>query len=147
MCRLAAASLASFEVSDVEVTRADPSYTVLTLRYLAQTMGPGEELFLLAGADNLPLLHTWRHFEEIMHLARVAILPRGGDGAEADLTALRCAIGDRATEEILGRRVVCPLVPVSATEVRERLRAGQDVGGLLPSSVAAYIRAVSLYLP
>jgi len=144
MCRLAAASLPPFQVSDAEVSRAEPSYTILTLRHMAATLGAGAELVLLVGEDNLPTLHTWRAIEEILDLARLAVLPRPATGPP-DLGPLRAAIGEPALDEILGRRVPAPMIPISGTDIRGRVRAGQPIAGLVPASVAAYIAATGIY--
>lgn len=144
MCRLAAAALPPFEASEVEVARAEPSYTVLTLRYLAEGFGEAAELVLLLGEDNLHLLHTWRRLEEILDLATVAVLPRPVR-EPPDLGPLEACIGQEAVAEILRCRVPGPLVPISATEIRRRVRAGISISGLVPASVAAYIAANRIY--
>jgi len=144
MCRLAAAALPGLEASSLEVDRPEPSYTVLTLRRLRDSVGPDAGLVLLIGEDNLATLHTWREVAAIFHLATVALLGRPGCG-EADLSPLREAVGEEAVEGLLARRVPAPEVPVSATVVRRRLRQGDSVAGLVPASVAAYIAEAGLY--
>ena len=144
MCRLAAASIPGFEVSDVEVSRAEPSYTVLTLRYLKASMDPAEEIVLLVGEDNLPTIHTWHRFGEILSIAALAILPRPSC-EPVKLGPLRATLGPARAAALLASRIPCPLVPVSATEIRERVREGKPISGLVPGSVAAYISAANLY--
>jgi len=144
MCRLAAAALPPFDVSDVEVTRSQPSYTVLTLRQLTEAFGPGTEIVLLVGEDNLEQLHTWRGLGQILELATIAILPRPL-AKRPDLAPLEGVIGKARVAELLGRRVAGPLVPISATEIRRRVAAGLPINGLVPGSVGAYIAAKGLY--
>lgn len=144
MCRLAAASIPSFEVSDVEVSRPEASYTVLTLRYLASTLGPDARLLLLVGADNLHTLHTWYQIREILSLAQVAVLPRPVQG-EQDLASLEAALGHDEAEAIRARRVPAPLVPISGSQVRAMCAARRPISGLVPASVAAYIAEAGLY--
>ncbi|MFO8012599.1 MAG: nicotinate-nucleotide adenylyltransferase [Phycisphaerae bacterium] len=146
MCRLAAASLPGFEASAIEVDRDEPSFTVLTLRRLRDSVGPDADLVLLVGEDNLPTLHTWREAAEIFRLATVALMPRPGCEAP-DLAPLREALGEEAVAGLLDCRVPAPQVPVSATAVRERVRRGGPVAGLVPASVAAYIAQAGLYAP
>ncbi len=146
MCRLAAASLPGLEASAVEVEREEPSYTVLTLRRLRDSVGPDDELVLLVGEDNLPTLHTWREVAEVFRLATLALLPRPGcEGA--DLSPLRAAVGDEAVAGFLSRRVPAPEAPVSATEIRARRRRRESITGLVPASVAAYVAEAGLYAP
>ncbi|HUU91228.1 MAG TPA: nicotinate (nicotinamide) nucleotide adenylyltransferase [Phycisphaerae bacterium] len=144
MCRLAAAALPPFDVSDTEVARSEPSYTVLTLEHLAARFGQGSELILLVGEDNLHLLHTWRRLDEILRLASVAVLPRP-IAEPPDLAPLEAAIGKEGVAALLARGVPSPLIPISATEIRRRIRAGMPITGLVPTSVAAYIAENGLY--
>jgi nicotinate-nucleotide adenylyltransferase len=145
MCELAAASLPHFSVSDVEVRRTEPSYTVLTLRHFRLTLPPGTEMVLLVGEDNLPLLHTWCRIREVATLATLAVMPRPCE-PPGDLADLQALLGPEAVARILARRVPGPLVPVSATQIRTRIKEGQPVAGLLPHSVAQYIAAEHLYV-
>jgi nicotinate-nucleotide adenylyltransferase len=144
MCRLAAASIPPFSVSDVEVARPDPSYTVLTLRQFRREFGRDADLCLLVGEDNLPLLHTWRHIEEILELAHLAILPRPVE-KPMDLGEVREALGEAVVQRLLGSRVPSPYVPISATQIRAAVHAGRSIAGLVPESVATYIAEAGLY--
>lgn len=144
MCRLAAASIPGFSVSEIEVARAEPSYTVLTLRYFADSLPPGTELVLLVGEDNLPLLHTWRQAREILALATIAVMPRPV-AEPVDLGPLAAALGNETARQLAAGLVPAPRIPISATEIRERVRTGQSIAGLVPASIARYIAEAGLY--
>jgi nicotinate-nucleotide adenylyltransferase len=143
MCRLAAADIPGFEVSDIEVSREEPSYTIYTLRQLAQCLA-GDQLVLLVGEDNLPSLHTWKDIRAISEIAEIAVMPRK-DVPSPDLGALKAILGPAKVAEILANRVPSPLVPISATEVRTRVAAGKSVRGIVPTTVARYIAEQQLY--
>ena len=145
MCRLAAAAVPRLEASDIETCRTEPSFTVLTLEHFTRTMPAGTRLYLLVGEDNLPLLHTWRDIRRIARLAEIAVLPRPCDGP-ADTAALDALLGAPAVRDILARWVPAPRIPVSATDIRHRVREGLPISGLVPASVAAYISEHRLYL-
>ena len=144
MCRLACAALPSFEVSDVEVVRAEPSYTVLTLEHFRRAFGTAAELFLLVGEDNLALLHTWHRMRDVLKLCSVVPLRRPG-GFSRRLDGLREIVGDDGIGEILGRLVPGPLVAISGPEVRRLVSEGKSIKGLVPESVAEYITSHGLY--
>jgi nicotinate-nucleotide adenylyltransferase len=144
MCQLACEPIPGFEASDAEVRRPLPSYTVLTLRYFTETLPPSTKLILLVGEDNLPQLHTWYDLRGIVALAEVAVMPRPIDGAY-DTRALEAAIGTAATREIVARRVPGPPIPISATDIRRRVRSGMPIAGLVPAAVASYIAERRLY--
>lgn len=143
MCRLAAAEDARLAVSDLELRRPPPSYTVDTLAEL-QREHPAAELLLVIGADMLRDFHLWRRFDEIARLSRLITLPRPGVTV-GPLTELRRALGDAAAAQILRDVQDTPLVDVSSTEIRRRLAAGRSVDDLVPQAVARYIVEHRLY--
>jgi nicotinate-nucleotide adenylyltransferase len=144
MCELAAETIPPFAVSDCEIRRSEPSYTAFTLEHFARTRAPNATIFLLIGEDNLPLLHTWHRIADIVTLATLAILPRPGPKA-CYLGPLCEAIGEEALGRILASRVPAPLLDISGTDIRQRVRTGQSIAGLVPASVADYIARHSLY--
>lgn len=113
---------ARIEVSDMEVRRSGPSYTVDTLRALRQRLEP-EELFLIIGSDQLRAFATWREPEEILRLANLAVMTRAGDE------------GAGAQAAIPFRPVDVTRVDTSSTLVRERYAAGQSIRYLVPESI------------
>jgi len=153
MCELAAEPIPPFAVSDVEIRRSEPSYTILTIEHFAQTVGPDATIFLVLGEDNLPLLHTWHRIADIVALATLAILPRPigchperaqrVEGARRD--ALPSAVQSEIRNLKSAIRIPSPLVPISSTDIRRRIRDGRSIAGLVPASVADYIARHGLY--
>lgn len=134
MVRLLVGDDPRFEVSAVEVEREGLSYTVDTLEHFASAH-PAAELVLLAGADVLETFHQWRNTERVMQLARLAVLERRGDHA-----ALPKGVKDSSVQRLQTRRI-----DVSSTEIRERVRRGQNIRGFVTESVAAHIERSGLY--
>lgn len=145
MCRLACASVPRFEAADVEVRRAEASYTVFTLQHFTAVLARGTKIILLVGEDNLPQLPTWYNLGGIMSLAEIAVMPRPGGGS-CDTRALVAAIGAAPVDDILARRTPSPLIGISASEIRQRVRDGLPIAGLVPASVADYIARHGLYV-
>jgi nicotinate-nucleotide adenylyltransferase len=131
MVRAAVEGDSRFEADDVELRREGPSYTVDTLRELA-ARHPGDELVLLIGADNLREIPGWREPDEILRLARVAVLSRDGAGVPPDAP-------------IPATSVAVTRVDVSATEVRRRAAAGETIRYLVPDAVRALVERRGLY--
>jgi nicotinate-nucleotide adenylyltransferase len=77
LCRLAVAGDERFAVSDVELRREGPSYTVDTLRQL-RVHAPHDELVLILGGDIAAGLPSWRMPERVLELATVAVAKRRG---------------------------------------------------------------------
>ena len=143
MCALAAKEIgeAPVEASSIEIDRAGKSYTADTLSLL-HGQNPDDELYLLMGEDMFLTLHQWVRPAEICRQAILCVSPRSEDGFERLLLqkqrletefAASCKIED------------IPYVPVSSTEIRERVRQGKDLSQLVPPEVEAYIAAHGLY--
>ncbi|MHB1194684.1 MAG: nicotinate-nucleotide adenylyltransferase [Longimicrobiales bacterium] len=136
MVRAATSADRRFEVSDVELERAGPSYTVDTLRSL-RARWPASELFLILGADQLRVFASWRGPGEILSLATLALMDREGEATAAlapDLPGMERAVHVPVTR-----------VDVSATRIRAAVAAGEDVSGMVPAGVLAVIGREGLY--
>ena len=153
MVALAVGTHPRFEVSDVEIRRTGPSYTVDTLEALSAT---GDVLHLLIGSETFLDLLSWREPRRIAELAGLVVVPRAGslfdpesDAAqkvvrEIGLDGFARAGGGRAPD----RRVLIAGVtslPISASDLRARVREGRSLAYRMPEAVAAYVRARGLY--
>lgn len=136
MARLATAGMPGVWVSDIELRARGKSYTVLTLERL-RALFPECSFTLLMGADMLESFDRWHRWRDILKLADIAAFARN-EGEEALLERKAALIG-RA------RVVRVEPLPLSSTLVRERVRRGEDISGLVPEPVAAYIYEKGLY--
>lgn len=139
MVREAAEGDGILEVSDAEVLRDGPSYTVRTLEALRNER-PGDELTLLMGADVAASLDSWHQPERVLELASVGVAARPGtmlDEAEAVLERLG---GDGSAETIR-----MPELGVSSTRIRRRIAAGRPIRYLVPDVIADFISERGLY--
>ena len=137
MAKLAAAPCPGVAVSDIEIRRPGPTYTVDTLEALA----PGRDVVLLLGADALRQIGLWHRAARVFQLAVPAVLARPGQPAPG-LDALEPVDAEaRATAAVVGG----PLLDISSTEVRRRVRDGLSVAGLVPEQVERYIEDHGLY--
>jgi nicotinate-nucleotide adenylyltransferase len=139
LCRLAVQGDDRFSVSDLELSRPGPSYTVDTLDEL-NSSEPNNELFLIVGGDVAAGLPQWREPERVLGLATLAVARRRGTAWASVESALRgLRGGDRA------RFFRMPEIGVSSTIVRERVRARQPIRYIVPDQVAEYIARHRLY--
>lgn len=138
MAQLAFAGVPRAVVDSREVSRSGPTYTIDTLREL-QAENPGAQLVLVIGADQAEALHSWRSAGEIAKLAIISIAERARPmGADAAFDASKLPPGRFEPVEL-------PPMPVSATEIRARVAAGQGIAQLVPAPVAGYIDRYHLY--
>ena len=154
MVRLGIAEHARFDVSDVELRRAGPSYTVDTLSALA---AGGDELFYVVGSETFLDLLTWREPRRVAGLARLVVIPRAGSVFDTEGAA-----GQKVLHEIgveggfvhagggapppRGVLIVhATSLPLSASDLRRRVREGRSLRYRMPPAVIDYVRAHGLY--
>ena len=140
MTRLAFAGLREARVDARETERHGPSYTIDTLHELAAE-NPGAQLFLLIGDDQRRSLPGWHRIEEIARLAIICAAARDPQVASWHRPEPVASEGPALPIEPLPM----PLMPISATDIRDRLSRQADVAGLLAPDVARYIHEHHLY--
>lgn len=155
MVQGAIAGRAGWRLDSRELDKETPSYTVETLQSLRDELGVSTPLVLILGMDAFLGLPNWHRWQELPRLAHVALAKRPGDVAVAGEKlpeALRLAFAMAATPGELAAapggclwRLENAPLPVSASQVRAALAAGETAADLLPPSVVDYIRAHALY--
>ena len=154
MVKLATADHPRFAVSDLELGRPGPSYTVDTLEALR--VG-GDELHLLLGSETFLDLISWRAPRRIAELARLVVVPRSGSAFDPDGAAAQKvlgAIGMARFASVEGPRLPAGAVmilhatslPISASDLRRRAREGRSLAYRVPPAVARYIESHRLYV-
>lgn len=130
MVELAIRPESRFEVSDIEFSRPDLSYTVDTLRGL-KDQHPGSEFFLILGEDSLAEFSKWQEPGRILEMARILCAARPGVLEPEDAPA--------------HERITMPGCPITSSEIREKVGRGEPVRDLLPEGVWDYIERMKLY--
>ena len=144
--RLAMLTLAIHErpnimVDPIEFERPGPSFTVDTLRELRRRDDQAEFVFIM-GADSLRELHLWKDPAGIVEQAEIAVARR--PGVAIDLAGVEERVPGAAARV---RIVDVPLIGVSSSDIRRRLRAGEPIAFQMPWRVEQYIRERGLYCP
>jgi nicotinate-nucleotide adenylyltransferase len=142
MTRLAFADVPQVVVDDREIRRTGPSYTVDTLTELSHEH-PGAQLYLMIGDDQRRSLRAWHRIDEIARLAIICAAAR--DPQVASWHASASETPDAAGLDI--QPLPMPLMPISATDIRERLSRQADVADLVAPAVERYIHEHHLYSP
>ena len=119
------------EVSDIEVQREGPTYTVETLEQL-RVARPEVEWYWILGADALAHLDTWHRYRELSGLCHLVVVDRPG----ADLV-----VPDGVQVQV----VEAPLLEVSSTELRRRVADGRSLDFLVPPAAISEIDGRGLY--
>lgn len=142
MLKLAVSGYPEFTVDRREIRRSGPSFTVLTLEEISQEL-PEAELFFLMGADSLVDFPGWREPDRILELSSVVAVNRPGS-VQWTSEQLQQAAGDLNSARI--RLVSMPGADISASDLRERVRAGREIRFLTPRAVQAFLTEHNLYV-
>lgn len=129
-----------------EFGRTGPSYSVWTLRSLHAEF-PGSSLCWIVGADAWLSLTSWYRWYELSSLAHFVVVKRPGwELSEGSAGRLSRDAGE-LSRRTAGASVLCngPEIDVSASAIRRRVAAGQDVSDSVPAAVWSYIRRECLY--
>ncbi len=144
LCRLAVRDDALFEVSDWETRQAGPNYTLHTVRHFRETEPPDTRLYWLIGLDSLTELSTWYRVGELASLCTLVTAGRPGS-----VWPRRDSLKDLMTSEQISELEThfldSPLIDISATDIRDRVRAGRSIRYLVPESVREAIESRGLY--
>ena len=119
MARKALEGVEGVVASDYEFHLPKPSYTWTTLQRLSEDF-PENEFFLLIGGDNWSHFNRWYRAEDILAHYPVVVYPRKGETITHT--------GVQVLENV-------PLLDVSSTEIRRRVKEGADIAGLVPAAI------------
>ena len=139
LVELAIADDERFSASRIELDREGPSYTVDTLEQLLE-QSPEDELFLILGGDQAAALASWHEPEKVLERATLAVFERMSWGRNA----IVIKIGRMPGAERV-RYLDMPLIQVSSSAVRRRVREGVPIRYLVPDKVVEYIATHELY--
>ncbi len=131
------------EVSDMEIARGGKSYTYETVTLL-HGIYPDDELIFLLGSDMLLSFHTWRNPDIILSHVKICAVTRSN---ETDEKTLREYVEEYFPVD-KERFITCDFDPIelSSTQIRNAVRNGESIDGLVDEQVLKYIKEKELYL-
>ncbi|MDB5884781.1 MAG: nicotinate-nucleotide adenylyltransferase [Polaromonas sp.] len=142
MTRLAFDGMQAVRVDARELQRAGPTFTIDTLKAL-QVENPGCQLYLFIGTDQFAAFKQWHKWDEILEIAIICIAGR----SKFALTQSQFDVYAPHNHRFFILQL--PLMPVSATQIRQMFAASKaaalEAGHLVPEAVARYISQHQLY--
>ena len=132
-----------FEVSDIELARKGPSYSVDTVARL-RDMQPDAEFYFIIGSDSLTELHMWKDIRKLLTMCTFVIFARPGSGISA-MTPERLKLESPWPERLLSNVSSLHMVDISSSEIRYRVAEGMSIRYLVPQAVETYIAEHHLY--
>jgi nicotinate-nucleotide adenylyltransferase len=156
MAAAGASGLPGIEVSDIEVRREGPSYSLLTVMDFRRELPDARILFVM-GADSFADVSSWHRYDELLSACDFILLPRSGadpepappKGVHIEKEDPHCYSWVGKSYRLRGgRRLFCPSLPaldISSSAIREKVRKGKCIRGLVPPEVERYISDNGLY--
>ena len=144
MITLATADEKSFQVSDFELQKPAPSYTLETVLKFQQEYGDEASIYWLIGADGVDDLAYWHMIVELVDACNLTTMYRAGCELP-DFTKFEAMWGRRRVDKLRQNIIQTPLVDISSTEIRKRLTDGLNVSTMLHPAVSDYISQHGLY--
>jgi nicotinate-nucleotide adenylyltransferase len=123
LVRLAVEGEKQLKASDIEFNLPKPSYTVDTLTYLGEKY-PGEEFSVIMGSDSFQNLPKWKNYQWLLQHFPIYVYRRPGHEQWPEYPGARQV-------QIMD----APMLPISSTEIRSKIKAGQSVRYFLPEAV------------
>ena len=142
MCELAFEGVEGIIISDLEIKRGGRSYTYDTLKALE---APNTRLFLLCGTDMVLTFDTWYRAEDIFKMCYPTYVRREKDPLLDGRIIAK--IGEYYEKYgVMFRKILVDPIDLSSTEIRNAVKAGKDISGMVTPSVERYIKEHGLYL-
>lgn len=146
-----------FYISRLEAERQGPSYSVDTLAELRNVLGEKGEIYFIIGMDAFTEISTWKQYERLLHFADFVVVDRPAQCRERLAEVVRQWFNNYSYDAQKGVWTAGPAagkiypmdmepVPVSSTQIREMVKKGRRITGLVPEKVAEYIKKNDLYI-
>ena len=131
-----------FDISRMELNRAEESYTIDTIKALKEICPQNAELLFIMGADSLMNILKWKNTAELLTLCKFVTIPRSGYSNEKLNAQIEMLQKEYNAQIYL---LESPILEISATDIRERFAKGLPVSGLMPRPAEDYVRQYGLY--
>jgi nicotinate-nucleotide adenylyltransferase len=163
MINLAIADLSGLTVSDVELNRPGPSYTIDTIRHFKHTLAKDTRIYLIMGLDAFLEIHTWKSHQDLLEQTAFIVMARPAEdysdarqGWRILETYLKSTLSadyqfdaSNACYTLGGKQsiYICDIkaLDISSTKIRENVKRKQGIENFVTPEVADYIRLKGLY--
>ncbi len=164
MIRLAFSDDPNFMISDVELKRSGPSYTIDTVSHFKSILPTKSTLFFIAGSDAFLEIDTWKSYRSLFNISRFIVMIRPGIDAN-DTGSMQKRVKEYLLSRVshgytfspLNSNYVHPekepvflveitLMDISSSKIRRLVKTGRSIRFLVPEKVQTFIEKRRLYL-
>lgn len=144
MITLAIAGNSKFRVSERELQRPEPSYTLDTVKSFECEYEKAAEFYWLIGADVVKDLPKWYRICDLIDMCNLSVMCRAGFEKPA-FSGFEKVWGTERIKKLQQNVILTPLIDISSTEIRRKIACCEDITALVAPDVAAYIAKNRLY--
>lgn len=142
MLKLAIGEFEKFEISDIEFKIEGKSYTYLTLLELKKIYS-NAEFYLIIGADQIFNFDKWYKYKEILSLITLCTSARENEKEKAEILNFASRLDGLDMNKF--KLLTSPVLKVSSSEIRQKIKNGEDFSALVPAKVYDYIIKRRIY--
>ncbi len=143
MVKLATKKNSNFEVSTIEVNKQKTSYTIDTIKELKKYYNNKVDIFFITGDDAFINIETWKKYDELLNSTNFIVMTRSINNSKLlneKIELYKTKYNANVT------KVEIPILEISSTDVRERIKKNNSIKYLLPEEVEKYILENKLYM-
>lgn len=138
MIKLSIEDNPKFEVSNYEINKQDISYTYHTVSYFRK-MYPDSELYFIVGTDRVKDLHKWYEIKSLSKIVTFIFVARDDESLE------KIVSNNEFYKNINYKILKLPIIELSSTEIREKIRDNKNISYILTPECVKYIKEMNLY--
>lgn len=139
MAKLAVRDVPGFKASPVEFERACYTYAGDTINAIKEEYDVGWEFYFITGLDAILTIINWDKARTYPGISAFIAVVRPG----YDLDRIKKELPAEFRPHVLFLQIKG--ISVSSTEIRDRVRSGMPISGLVPEAVKEYIEVQNLY--
>ncbi|MBO4863017.1 MAG: nicotinate-nucleotide adenylyltransferase [Eubacterium sp.] len=143
MIKLAIKDYPYMSVSDMEISRGGVTRTIDTVREL-KAEDSERDIYFILGGDSLEWVDKWVDADELLVSVTFLAAVRGETDRERSLEIIERIMDEHPGADI--RLLDMEEMPISSSEIRRRVVAGEDISNLVPAAVEEYINRKNLYI-
>lgn len=144
MVELAIAGNKKFQLSDYELNKTGPCYTLDTVKKFQQEYGRQTSIYWLVGADSVNDFVHWYKIAELIDCCNLSVMYRAGY-RRPDFSGFASALGEKRIRKLQRSVIATDVLNISSTEIRKKLGCGESVKKMVCPAVTDYIRQHGLY--
>ena len=142
MVQLAIAGRTGFKLEPYEARRKSVSCSYETMEHFSKIY-PEHDFYFIIGADSLFTVDKWVHPERLFPTCTILAAFRDEMDTREKMDRQMHYLKEKYHAK--SALLLSPIVQISSSEIRERIRDGKSINGFVPDNVEEYIKKDCLY--